>query len=54
MVRPKLVKAAMKDGKIVNDQKNHGIYELDEKPVPKAPARRVQTPGHALRVRRVI
>lgn len=38
----------LKDGKIVNDQKNNGIYKLDEMPV--AP-RRVQTPGHALRPR---
>lgn len=36
----------LKDGKIINDQKNNGIYKLDETPV--AP-RRVQTPGHALR-----
>ncbi len=44
----------LKDGQIVNDQKNHGIYELSEKPVAKAPVRKVQTPGHALRPRRVI
>ncbi len=44
----------LKGGKIVNDQKNHGIYKLDEKPIPKEPVRRVQTPGHALRQRRII
>jgi len=44
----------LKNGKIVNDQKNNGIYKLDEKPVPKTPVRRVQTPGHALRPRRII
>ena len=41
----------LKDGKIVNDQKNGGIYKLDETPVPKAPARTVQAPGHALKPR---
>ena len=45
----------LKDGKIVNDQKNNGIYKLDETPAPRAPVRTVQTPGHALRPhRRVI
>lgn len=39
----------LKNGKIVNDQKNNGIYKLDETPVPKEPVRVVQTPGHALR-----
>lgn len=39
----------MKNGKIVNDQKNNGIYELDETPVAKEPLRRMQEPGHALR-----
>ena len=39
----------LKDGKIVSDQKNNGIYKLDEAPVPKAPSRIVQTPGHALK-----
>ncbi len=39
----------LKDGKIVSDQKNNGIYKLDEAPVPKAPSRVVQTPGHALK-----
>jgi cell division transport system ATP-binding protein len=44
----------MKGGRIVSDQKNNGIYKLDEKPQPEAPKRIVQTPGHALRRRRVI
>lgn len=44
----------LKDGKIVSDQKNNGIYKLDEAPVPQKPARAVQTPGHALRMRKVI
>ena len=39
----------MKHGKIVDDQKNNGIYKLDETPTPKTPIRTVQTPGHALR-----
>lgn len=39
----------MKDGKIVSDQKNHGIYELDG-----ATMRAVQTPGHVLQQRRRI
>ena len=39
----------LKDGKIVNDQKNHGVYELSGRAVPKQPVRVVQTPGHALR-----
>lgn len=38
----------IKDGKIVNDQKNNGIYELSERPVPTAPVRVVRTPGHAM------
>ncbi|MBR3175929.1 cell division ATP-binding protein FtsE [Candidatus Saccharibacteria bacterium] len=42
----------LKNGMIVNDQKNNGIYKLDETPVPKQPARKVQTPGHALKARR--
>lgn len=33
----------LKDGKIVNDQKNHGIYKLDETPVPKTPVRTVES-----------
>ena len=36
----------LKDGKIINDQKNNGIYELEEVPIPK---RAVRTPGHALK-----
>ena len=39
----------LKDGKIVNDQKNNGIYKLDETPVPERPARILQAPGHALK-----
>ena len=39
----------MKDGKIVDDQKNGGIYKLDETPRPKMPKKVIQTPGHALR-----
>ena len=42
----------LKDGKIVNDQKNNGIYELEETPIPKAPKRVMQKPGHALKPRR--
>lgn len=38
----------LKDGKIVNDQKEHGIYRLDSTPVPKNP---IQTPGHALKAK---
>lgn len=41
----------LKDGKIVNDQKNNGIYKLDETPAPAQPARVVRTPGHALKKR---
>ncbi|MBR3332561.1 cell division ATP-binding protein FtsE [Candidatus Saccharibacteria bacterium] len=44
----------LKDGKIVSDQKNNGIYKLDATPVPKVPNRIVQTPGHALRQRRKV
>ena len=48
----------LKDGKIINDQKNNGIYELEEVPVKIGPKRAVQTPGHALKTskpkRRVI
>ena len=36
----------LKDGRIVDDQKDNGIYKLDEAPAPKRP---VQTPGHALK-----
>ena len=41
----------LKDGRIVNDQKDNGIYKLDATPVPKAPVRQMQVPGHALRTR---
>ena len=44
----------LKDGKIVNDQKNHGIYKLDETPAPKIPSRAVRTPGHALKPRKKV
>lgn len=44
----------LKHGKIVDDQKNNGIYKLDEKPAPKKPARAVQTPGHALKSKRKV
>lgn len=40
----------LKDGKIVADQKNGGVYKLDEK---KVAPRTIQTPGHAMR-RKVI
>lgn len=43
----------MKDGKIVDDQKNAGIYKLDEKKVAPQPTRVIQTPGHALKPRPV-
>lgn len=36
----------MKDGKIISDQKQEGIYKLDVTPVPKRP---VQTPGAKLK-----
>lgn len=44
----------LKDGKIVSDQKNNGVYNLGNAPVPKQPVRRVQTPGHALGPRRKV
>ncbi|MBR2543589.1 cell division ATP-binding protein FtsE [Candidatus Saccharibacteria bacterium] len=44
----------LKDGKIINDQKNNGIYELEEVPIPKMPKRVVQTPGHALKRKRKV
>lgn len=45
----------LKDGKIVSDQKNNGTYKLEAEPAPKAPVRKMQMPGHALKVnRRVI
>ena len=37
----------MKNGKIVNDQKNNGIYKLDETPV--STLRAVHAPGHAIK-----
>ena len=43
----------LKDGRIINDQKNNVIYELSETPVSKGP--KMQMPGHALkRKKRVI
>lgn len=39
----------MKDGRIVDDQKNNGIYKLDEKKLPPKPKRVIQTPGHAIK-----
>ncbi len=42
----------LKDGKIVSDQKDNGIYNLDSAPVPKQPVRKMQVPGHALRPKR--
>ncbi len=39
----------LKDGRVVNDQKNNGIYKLDETPVLEKPSRIIQAPGHALR-----
>ena len=44
----------MRDGKIIDDQKNNGIYKLDETPKPKMPERVIQTPGHALKPRRKV
>ncbi|MEE0888433.1 MAG: cell division ATP-binding protein FtsE [Candidatus Saccharimonadaceae bacterium] len=42
----------LKDGRIINDQKNNGIYKLDDAPVEQPSVRMVQTPGHALKRRR--
>lgn len=42
----------LKDGKIINDQKDNGVYKLDSSPVQKQQVRTVQTPGHALRNRK--
>lgn len=39
----------LKDGRIVNDQKNNGVYKLDETPIPEKPERVIQAPGHALK-----
>ena len=44
----------LQDGKIINDQKNNGVYKLDDKPVVKTSVRVVQTPGHALKQRRKV
>ena len=44
----------LKDGKIINDQKNNGIYKLDDVPVEKTSIRVVQTPGHALKKRKKV
>lgn len=41
----------LKKGKIVDDQKNHGIYKLDERPLDVSVSmtgRIIQAPGHAL------
>jgi len=42
----------LKDGRIISDQKNNGIYKLDDTPVEQPSVRAVQTPGHALKRRR--
>ena len=42
----------LKDGRIINDQKNNGVYKLDDTPVEQPSVRVVQTPGHALKRRR--
>ena len=42
----------MKDGKIISDQKDNGLYKLDSEPVAKTPIRKMQMPGHALKPRR--
>lgn len=39
----------MRDGKIINDQKSHGVYKLDATPTPKTSVRMMQAPGHALK-----
>ncbi|MBQ8985213.1 cell division ATP-binding protein FtsE [Candidatus Saccharibacteria bacterium] len=39
----------LKDGRIISDQKNNGIYKLDATPVPEKPERIIQAPGHALK-----
>ncbi|MBR3230489.1 cell division ATP-binding protein FtsE [Candidatus Saccharibacteria bacterium] len=44
----------LKDGKIINDQKNHGIYELNGAKRADGPVRKMQTPGHALRPRKKV
>ena len=42
----------LKDGKIINDQKDNGVYKLDSAPVTKRSVRIMQTPGHALKNKR--
>ena len=42
----------LKDGKIINDQKDNGVYKLDSAPVIKRSVRIMQTPGHALKNKR--
>ena len=42
----------LKDGKVISDQKNNGIYKLDDTPIVKP--RQVQTPGHAFKVKRKV
>lgn len=44
----------LSEGKIINDQKNNGIYKLDSEPAPKMPIRAIQTPGHAMKKRKNI
>jgi len=44
----------LSEGKIINDQKNNGIYKLDSEPAPKMPIRAIQTPGHAMKKRKII
>ena len=39
----------MQGGRIINDQKNNGVYKLDAAPETEKPERTIQTPGHALR-----
>lgn len=41
----------LKDGKIINDQKNNGVYKLDDTPVLEKSERIIQAPGHALKKR---
>lgn len=38
----------MEDGRIINDQKNNGVYKLDNEQEPEKPAREIRTPGYAL------
>lgn len=41
----------LKDGKIISDQKDNGIYRLDAEPLTKQPGVKLQAPGHALKIR---